>query len=1339
MIKHTLAGLVGLLTASAFAVEYFVDANHGNDDWDGTSSNYVSGVKGPKKTLQAAVELADGTPTVITALPGVYDDGEATVGDHHARVAIVQPSVTLRSLGGKEVTHIVGRQSATETGIGADALRCVFVQKRDGLGDGSLVQATNIVIQGFTLRNGATRGSSGATGQGGGAYCAGLDNGGAMLIDCTVSNCVAATGGGSSRICGFRTVYADNRALLQGSAAAFGRYVSCVFVGNRAATSSPDANLGAVHQAPRIVNCVIAANDGYALGNGYTTKIYNSILLGNEKGNGYNGVNACEATDCVAASPSAFSKVTDTVTDAGVSLCVATALGDWRILAGSAAAEKTAAASALTEMTLPPGFAYTDFSGTPMPTTGTVRPGVLQDAPVAAAGGRIDFSSHAFVVDGKLAPKRTYVIPTEWPVTYKVRPVMPDGKACYCVEFSDGRGEFLIPQYDGFVRVIPPPETADAFGLVVTPARQVLYVDDVNGNDGWDGTAAAHVADTTVGPKKTLQGASDVANEKKYDYTLVRVAPGVYDEGGVESVNEGHLSSNRVWVSRTMGFVASAGAGTVTVTGAPDPDTGSFGPGAMRCCSLTGSKCYIQGFVLTGGYTQDGDKFWMKGAAAYCGGTATIFDSVLSNNTAKSIAGTYYGRLVRSRIVDNCSEAEYILSYTKLHSCVVADNKFSSGSGLSVVGYGCEPFGCTIDSGEYAAVNQNIYVYDSAIVNASHGYITAVSFGNVIAPANQFADAAAGDYRLGEWSTPVGSLSATDYARTNIYCRVVSDVDGNDLIWKDGKLTVGAVHNQPLLPMLVASGLGGGISVTGAAMGTNVVSREAEVTIEGTDVATRPFAGFLVNGELQPATVKSMTFNVSPTGESLDICAVYGTNWYVNAASGDDGNSGGTPATAKKTIRAAAALAKSGDVIHVAPGAYGAADGTMIHAKKVDEGSDPITIASRVVVQEGVGLVADEGPEKTFIVGSAAKAGDDNGLGTDAVRCLMLEKNAWVKGFTLTGGHTAAGTTGNDDNDAGAVLGRNSSDSTVRDCIVSNNVAARSGAGFKVRFVNCRIIGNKATVHSSVGRESAFVQCYIDDNYGPNVTQYHYLMDSCTFGPGNTYSDPDKNYQVVQNTGATVGAVNTIFAGPKMSANDTNYVNCVFIEGCGVKKVGPVDCIFTNLAAIALDGSGRPLAGRSVAVDRGTSARTIVKGDGTDLSGFQRVMNGVRDIGAFEADWRPLYGRDLGSKVRVSSASPAVVEGDGRTVVIPTGSLAFSVAAAGDYDLSFEVTGTGTLTVTAGDETVGSYTTGEHIVPLANLPAGVAFRLTYVPGQDDTGAAVIRGMRRRTGVLLIVR
>ena len=73
-----------MLALQAGAVtEFFADAVNGNDAWDGRAEVF-DGAHGLKKTVQAAVDLAQNGSTVadlniVTLLPGDYVEGETTV------------------------------------------------------------------------------------------------------------------------------------------------------------------------------------------------------------------------------------------------------------------------------------------------------------------------------------------------------------------------------------------------------------------------------------------------------------------------------------------------------------------------------------------------------------------------------------------------------------------------------------------------------------------------------------------------------------------------------------------------------------------------------------------------------------------------------------------------------------------------------------------------------------------------------------------------------------------------------------------------------------------------------------------------------------------------------------------------------------------------------------------------------------------------------------------------------------------------------------------------------------------------------------------------------------
>ena len=121
------------------------------------------------------------------------------------------------------------------------------------------------------------------------------------------------------------------------------------------------------------------------------------------------------------------------------------------------------------------------------------------------------------------------------------------------------------------------------------------------------------------------------------------------------------------------------------------------------------------------------------------------------------------------------------------------------------------------------------------------------------------------------------------------------------------------------------------------------------------------------------------------------------------------------------------------------------------------------------------------------------------------------------------------------------------------------------------------------------------------------------------------------------------------------------------------------------------DDAGRPVIGANLAVDAGDAAYLDLEEYATDLDGNPRAVNGLKmDIGCYEADWKGRYAEDLGSRVSVSNASPAVCETVTRSVALVDGTaLAFSMRNQGGrtavQTVTFRVNGAGTLTLDTGD------------------------------------------------------
>ena len=176
MIKG-LAFVFAMAVASmAYAANnWYVDANNGNDNWDGTTATIPTQatideggtIAGPRKTLHAMMSddcvVAGDT---VWAAEGDYNDGGTVNGSEVTLNRVqVKGGVTLRASGLRERTFITGADGAGETSYSLGATRCVFfvppVITSDGYG----------IVKGFTIRNGRTAVN---TEYGGGTSGAGL-------------------------------------------------------------------------------------------------------------------------------------------------------------------------------------------------------------------------------------------------------------------------------------------------------------------------------------------------------------------------------------------------------------------------------------------------------------------------------------------------------------------------------------------------------------------------------------------------------------------------------------------------------------------------------------------------------------------------------------------------------------------------------------------------------------------------------------------------------------------------------------------------------------------------------------------------------------------------------------------------------------------------------------------------------------------------------------------------------------------------------------------------------------------------------------------------------------
>ena len=899
-------------------------------------------------------------------------------------------------------------------------------------------------------------------------------------------------------------------------------------------------------------------------------------------------------------------------------------------------------------------------------------------------------------------------------------------------------------------------------------ANKIVYVNP----DGVDDDAEGRGASAEM-PFRTLQYAVDHAGNRG----VVVAAAGRYAEGGDQYASV----SNRVTVKSGNHIrILGAGAGKSFIVGQGDEsdpagDGWKRGPAAMRCVGIFSAEAAVQGFTLTGGragYVAGDTREIAENLggcvnAYYNADKQHILDCVITDGIAFRGGLAYGGCYVRCTFTGGTAiGGGLIRNNVYLNGCLVHGN-FS---------------GATLDSGSVATYQSTVVRNIEAIMTPGQGlgFLNAIvvgsgnisslgtTYGSVmngfgtltatpgatveyVTDAPVFVDAANGDYRIGSSSPAVHCGKLLD----DWWKRPACDFNGKPLRFVDGKPVAGAFADP--VAVVNASVLG---DVSVSPSGTQFVEAGETVTFTAT-TGTRPFKGFTVDGEAVEG--QSLTYSfTAPSDSSLTsavaIAAVPITDFYVNADPevGDDVNNDGfTPETPKLTLAGAMAIdglgTTPGDTVHAAAGTYDR--GTM--------SSIAGAVLSRVKVLRGVTLVADDGPEVTAIVGGAPASPDANGLGDGAIRCASVSVGGVLRGFTLTGGRVASGTTESSDYCGGGVLMEPASGDTsdeskyprVENCVITNCVAGRGGAGsgtFGV-YVNCRIVGNKATTTSSAMYHGIAYGCYFDGNVHNQMFRYANALYGCTITAGNKNLD-----------GTECGSIFVDFAGARpytgfkstlegcvllcKGMNSTYITNSIVVAGrTGANTSTAFNTVLDSIEAAKLDGNGVPQKD-SPAVDAIAAADVPAILGGQDADGGQRIYNGKADLGAFEYDWRGDYARYLGgAKAAAPKASANLVEArDASSLVLGEGAfdltlLGGTTDAPTKYALPLEVLGAGTLTVVVNGAQTNLYTAADGAATLAFKNDLAENALTFSYDADDEGVSFGAFARRTSGFRLLFR
>ena len=445
-------------------------------------------------------------------------------------------------------------------------------------------------------------------------------------------------------------------------------------------------------------------------------------------------------------------------------------------------------------------------------------------------------------------------------------------------------------------------------------------------------------------------------------------------------------------------------------------------------------------------------------------------------------------------------------------------------------------------------------------------------------------------------------------------------------------------------------------------------------------------------------------------------------DWYVDAVNGNDANAGDTPATAKRTLAAALSQAAPHSTGHVLPGTY--AEGDMIQATPVKSDCTP-TLRARAVVPENVSLVA-EGPAVETVIDGAGE-----------MRCVFLEANATLRGFTLTRGATGTENIEDDNNHGAGVLARNYT-ATIEDCTIMSCNSPRGAGGRYGTYRRCRFLGNTATLNGSGSRDGHYYGCYFDGNVGWYVVNFFQDLSGCTFGPNNVKTEGGNCMSIGSRLGSRPVSCSMFCGGAIDSA--MVLTNCAYLAGMTfVSSVTcSVDCVVAQ--RLDLDANGAPVAGANDAVDAGDESLWTL--GATDAAGNPRVTNGRMDIGCYEANWLPRYSTDLLARgqLTVTNATRNVQE-VGAEIYLPDGRLDATLAGvSGNFTLPIRITGNGTLSVAIDGVTV-DYAGPCEVFPFdKRFDVGThALSFAYTPGEDDTGGAYLSRFARNDGLKIIFR
>lgn len=464
-------------------------------------------------------------------------------------------------------------------------------------------------------------------------------------------------------------------------------------------------------------------------------------------------------------------------------------------------------------------------------------------------------------------------------------------------------------------------------------------------------------------------------------------------------------------------------------------DTIIDGGGTNRCATLiaddvhTGADTRLADLTLRNGDVMSN---YMAQEYEDCGGGVRggyLADCIIENCTARYGGGVADATTERC-IIRNCTAElgggahcgplstnyHYNTIFEKNHARQMV-SAASAWKRNAIMLFNCTVVANTTDNSELPGSVANGYLLNTLFYMNSGDGIR--EYDNEPNPC--FVNYWAGDYRLradspyidagNHYYQYIGYLDNTDFLENDR----VQDGDGDGVAEIDY-----GVYETVVTGIVVTARAGDGGLVSPA---TSIINSGGSVTLTAdTNTYGRTVASWSTNGVVIASATNS-TLTLTNILSHTDVTVAFNLlDWHVDAATGNDNNTGDSWAAALKTIQTAIDRAVSGETIYVKPGTYGAID---VDGKRL-------------------AITGVEGAGTTFIDANKAS------------RAVTLCDGAAITGFTICNGDLIKLSTL--DSQGGGIWG-----GTIRDCVVSNNVSVYGGGAAGATVDRCVVVGNMAS------------------------------------------------------------------------------------------------------------------------------------------------------------------------------------------------------------------------------------------------------------------------------------